>query len=89
MGMVSGVFAHQRDQTYSRKCQENKAGYLQPELVQHAAEVAQSGFGPVQHGSIGARPFYLLPGNSRRNTQFPSRRDVCHSSRFYQGRALE
>jgi len=60
MGVVSGIFTYESDQSHARECQENKAGYLQPELMEHSSEVAPSCFRPAQDRPIGARSLDLL-----------------------------
>ena len=82
--MVGIQLADQRCQADQGKRQENKAGYLQPQLMQHTREMAGSRSHSPQHRSVGSATLHLVAGNAGRNAQFTSCRDVCHSSRFYQ-----
>src|SRR5581483_1453018 len=68
------IFVKKSSRSNDRQAQENKAGDLEPELAEHAAELA--GRDPTRsnqrtYAAIAAR---LLCRYSRENTQFPGLR---------------
>ena len=61
--MIGAVLANKRYQANASKSQENKASYLQPELMRDPAEVMQGGSGSAQQGAVGAAALHLLSSN--------------------------
>ena len=71
-GAVGDVFPHTRNHAHSGESQENKAGYLQPKLVQDTRKVAHGCADTVEHGPEGAASLHVLSSNTRRKAQFSS-----------------
>ena len=69
--LVGTVLANQSEHSNRRKGEENKAGYLQPQLVQCPCQMPQGGAQSVQDGTIGPRALDLPTGNTRCNAKFP------------------
>lgn len=72
------IFPYEGDQSYACKGKENKAGYLEPELVHDPAKMAQRGPGGGGDGSISARTPEVRARNPCRNAQFSSCRNIRH-----------
>lgn len=68
--VIGPVFACDGNQSHSRKCQKNKAGYLKPELMEHTAEMTEGGPGAFQNSRVGPGALDLLSGNASCNAQF-------------------
>lgn len=71
--MVGAVFTHQGNQTDARKCQKNKAGNLQPELMQHPGKVAERGTKATQDSTVGPAAFHLLTRDASSYPDFSCR----------------
>lgn len=69
--LVGTVLTNQGYQAHSGEGQENKAGYLQPELVYDASQMAEGSAYAVPDRTIGPRLADLAAGNARHNAQFP------------------
>lgn len=68
--VIGSVLACEGNQSHSRKCQKNKAGYLKPELMEHTAEMTEGGPGAFQNSRVGPGALDLLSGNASSNPQF-------------------
>ncbi|HEX6894928.1 MAG TPA: hypothetical protein VF146_06630 [Bryobacteraceae bacterium] len=66
-GMIGRQFANERRNTYQGKRQDNKTGYLQPQLVQHAGEVPNGCAHHTQYSSVRPAALHLVSGYSGRN----------------------
>ena len=58
--MIGAVLANERYQANASKSQENKASYLQPELMRDPGEVMQGGPGSAQERAVSAAALHLL-----------------------------
>ena len=74
--MVRTVFAHKGNQTDARKCQKDKTGNLQPELMQNAGKVAEGGSKATQDSAVGPAALHLLTGNACSYADFARCRNV-------------
>jgi len=65
--MIGSQLTHQRRNTDQGKRQENKTGYLQPQLVQYTREVPDGRAHPTQYCSVRPAALHLVSGNAGRN----------------------
>lgn len=62
--MVDAILPYRSRQSSDRKCNKNKASYLQPELADNSGEVTKRRPRPGQNSTIGPGALHLLSCDS-------------------------